>query len=69
MLTFVSLKDQHSESQSEGGSQPPQAVPSRSQARTTSRISNQSSTGKNKRSSIASLPSSLLNLGQVSYLS
>jgi len=44
------------------------AGPSRSQARTTSRVSNQSSHSKNKRSSIASLPASLLNLGDVSTL-
>ncbi|XP_052060514.1 uncharacterized protein LOC127700861 isoform X4 [Mytilus californianus] len=62
---LIAAPDQHSESQSEGGSQPPLPITSRSQARTTSRISNQSSTGKNKRSSIASLPSSLLNLGQM----
>jgi|JYMV01.1.fsa_nt_gi hypothetical protein len=64
-LSPSTLQDQQSEPPSEGGSQPPQIITSRSQARTTSRISNQSSTGKNKRSSIASLPSSLLNLGQV----
>jgi dynein heavy chain len=34
--------------------------------RTTSRISNQSSLSRNKRSSISSLPASLLNLGEVS---
>ncbi|XP_069115919.1 uncharacterized protein [Argopecten irradians] len=61
-----SSQDAHSESQSEGGqSLQHVAIPSRSQARTTSRISNQSSHSKNKRSSIASLPASLLNLGEV----
>ncbi|XP_056010102.1 uncharacterized protein LOC125667097 [Ostrea edulis] len=51
----------HSQQQGQGGL-PPAA--SRSQARTGSRISNQSSHSKNKRSSIASLPASLLNLGE-----
>lgn len=58
------FKDQQSESDhSQQHGQPPGA--SRSQARTGSRISNQSSHSKNKRSSIASLPASLLNLGEV----
>lgn len=71
LLLFTSIeflgfyfKDQQSESDhSQQHGQPPGA--SRSQARTGSRISNQSSHSKNKRSSIASLPASLLNLGEV----
>nr|XP_022320176.1 dynein beta chain, flagellar outer arm-like isoform X6 [Crassostrea virginica] len=52
----------HSQQHGQGGQLP---AGSRSQARTGSRISNQSSHSKNKRSSIASLPASLLNLGEV----
>ncbi|XP_052258855.1 uncharacterized protein LOC127863384 isoform X2 [Dreissena polymorpha] len=60
----VTVHDNQSEvSQSEAEGQGHRAAPSRSQARTTSRVSNQSSHSKNKRSSMASLPASLLNLG------
>ncbi|KAL3885754.1 hypothetical protein ACJMK2_025795 [Sinanodonta woodiana] len=61
----VTQDNQSEMSQSEGGnSQVPVTGQNRNQARTTSRISNQSSLSKNKRSSIASLPASLLNLGE-----
>ena len=60
------LQDTQSEvSQSDPGDQSHPLRPTRSQARTTSRVSNQSSHSKNKRSSVASLPPSLLNLGEV----
>ncbi|XP_053409232.1 uncharacterized protein LOC123561373 isoform X4 [Mercenaria mercenaria] len=65
MAGDVTVHDNQSEiSQSETGdqNQPHKPGPSRSQVRTTSRVSNQSSHSKNKRSSIASLPASLLNL-------
>ncbi|KAL5020323.1 hypothetical protein ScPMuIL_003215 [Solemya velum] len=52
-------------SQSETGASQHQGMqPSRSQVRTTSRVSKSSSHSKNKRSSLASLPASLLNLGE-----
>ena len=61
------LQDNQSEySQSEAGASQIQGPAGRTMgARTTSRISNQSSHSKNKRSSISSLPASLLNLGEV----
>ncbi|KAK6172547.1 hypothetical protein SNE40_016179 [Patella caerulea] len=56
----TTIQDNQSEVASEvGGTQP-----SRSQVRATSRVSNQSSHSRLKRTSIASLPASLLNLGE-----
>ncbi|XP_076457719.1 uncharacterized protein LOC143291635 isoform X3 [Babylonia areolata] len=59
-------QDNQSEySQSEAGASQNQGPAGRQMGtRTTSRISNQSSHSKNKRSSISSLPASLLNLGE-----
>ena len=64
---IYTLQDNQSEySQSEAGASQIQGPAGRTMgARTTSRISNQSSHSKNKRSSISSLPASLLNLGEV----
>ena len=68
LLFFLPQDNQSEYSQSETGASQMQGPVSRPPGtRTTSRISNQSSHSKNKRSSISSLPASLLNLGEVRF--